>query len=153
MALLLVQHGKSLSKEVDPERGLSDEGKKETELMATILCEHNVKVSSVEHSGKKRARETAEIFMAHLGSSADMRERNGLAPLDDVTNIDIEPDKNIMLIGHLPFMEKLVSFLTTGSAERESIVKFQNSGIVALDKNKETGSWYVKWMLSPKVEA
>jgi phosphohistidine phosphatase len=63
MALFLVQHGKSLPKEKDPDRGLSRQGIEETRAMAGVAQKQNVQVSRIIHSGKKRALQTAEIFM------------------------------------------------------------------------------------------
>ena len=54
MALFLVQHGKSLPKEVDPEQGLSDEGRTETEAIASVAREHGVRIARIVQSGKKR---------------------------------------------------------------------------------------------------
>ena len=53
MALFLVQHGKSLPKEKDPDQGLSREGLAETQVMADLAVENNVQVMRIIHSGKK----------------------------------------------------------------------------------------------------
>ena len=80
-----------------------------------------------------------------------VEQKQGLDPLDDVLNLNPDPDKNIMLVGHLPFMERLVSSLITGSPDHPPLVKFQNGGVVALDRDRETDSWYVKWTLFPNI--
>ena len=152
MPILLVQHGKNLPKEIDPEKGLSPEGRKDVERIAEMMCNYRVSVSEIWHSGLKRARQTAEIFAARLGSVLEPLKRDGLAPLDDVTGLNLNPDENLMIVGHLPFMERLVSFLVAGSPDRPPVVKFQNGGVVALDKNDETGSWYIRWTLFPNFE-
>ena len=80
MALLLVQHGKNLSKEEDPEKGLSTEGRKDVKQTAGWLKSFEVSVNEIWHSGLKRARETAEIFAAYLGVPEGMgsyREQSG----------------------------------------------------------------------------
>jgi len=66
MAVYLVQHGKSLNDQEDPEKGLSERGKAETERIAGVAQGYAVQVSSILHSGKKRARQTAEIMAARL---------------------------------------------------------------------------------------
>jgi phosphohistidine phosphatase len=151
MALFLVQHGKNLSKDVDPEKGLSDEGKNEVEKIAGRAKEYGLIVSAIKHSGKKRARETAEIFAGYLEPRGGVEEMAGLAPLDDVTKLDFKAPENLMLVGHLPFMEKLASYLITASSERPPVVKFQNGGIVCLDREPETGSWFIKGTLFPRI--
>ncbi len=149
MSLLLVQHGKNLPKDKDPEKGLSPEGIKDVEQVADVLIANGVSVSSIWHSGLKRAQQTADIFASFIGGGIDVFQKEGLAPLDDVTELNPDPEENIMLVGHLPFMEKLVSFLIAGSPERPPVVKFRNGGTVAMDKYRESGAWYIKWTLFP----
>lgn len=152
MALYLVQHGKSLPKDKDPQKGLSQEGIAETERIAQVAKGYNVRVSKITHSGKTRARQTADIFEAVLKPKGGIHERSGLNPLDDVTafadTIDSAEDR--MLVGHLPFMEKLTAYMITGSAERP-VFKFQNSGIVCLDIDPATGFWVIKWAIMPNI--
>lgn len=152
MALYLVQHGKSLPKEIDPEQGLSEEGASDVERIAGVAASYGVMVASIEHSGKKRARQTAQILASALNPEKGVGERSGLNPLDDVEAIagNLRSEANLMLVGHLPFMERLASRLVTGSAERR-IFKFQNGGIVCLDREPDAPSWYIKWTLMPKI--
>ncbi len=154
MALYLVQHGLSLSKEEDPERGLSEAGIAEVSRIADQASESGVQVSGVRHSGKKRARQTAEIMAAKLLSGGEVEEISGLGPLEDVAalsdilGLDQNDGNRLMLVGHLPFMEKMASYLLTGSAGK-TVVKFQNGGIVCLNKDSALGPWYLKWSLVP----
>ena len=60
MALYLVQHGKSLPKDQDAEQGLSQEGMADVERIAGVAQGYGVRVRTIQHSGKKRARQTAE---------------------------------------------------------------------------------------------
>ncbi|MCJ7772188.1 MAG: hypothetical protein MUP22_03525, partial [Desulfobacterales bacterium] len=46
--------------------------------------------------------------------------------------------EDVMLVEHLPFMERLTAYLITGSFEKP-VFKFQNIGIVCLDKDQATG--------------
>lgn len=153
MAIYLVQHGHSLPKEADPERGLSEQGVAEVRLIAERARDHNILVSQVIHSGKRRASQTAHIFAQVLQPADGVSERAGLHPLDDVRTIadSLDPNKNQMLVGHLPFMEKLVSFLITGSAEKP-VIKFQNGGIICLDQLPDSGAFYIKWALLPVID-
>jgi len=152
MALYLVQHGKSLPKDQDPQKGLSEEGIAETERIAGVAKGYGVQVSTITHSGKTRARQTAEIFSTALAPEAGVQEASGLNPLDDVAGIAaaLDSTKNIMLVGHLPFMERLTSYLITGSVQKP-VFKFQNSGIVCLDQDPVVESWVIKWTLMPNI--
>ena len=153
MALFLVQHGKSLPKDKDPDQGLSKEGLAETQTMAAAAAENNVQVMRILHSGKKRALQTAEILVKELEPEAGISKGNGLAPLDDVTAFaaTLDNDEDIMIVGHLPFLERLVSHLITGSQDTP-VIKFQNSGIICLDKQDATGSWFLRWALFPRFD-
>ncbi len=152
MALYLVQHGKSLPKDRDPDQGLSKEGIAETERMANLARDHGVTVFQIRHSVKTRARQTAEIFARSLNPKQGIREVSGIKPLDDVAayTAKINPDDNVMLVGHLPFMERITSYLVTGSID-QAVFRFQNSGIVCLDKEPEKQDWVILWALMPKI--
>jgi phosphohistidine phosphatase len=152
MALFLVQHGKSLPKDKDPEQGLSEEGISEVEQIAKVAKGYGVYVSRIIHSGKKRARQTADIFAFSLKPENGVQESTGLKPLDDVSAYagKINSEDNIMLVGHLPFMERLTSYLITGSIDIQ-VFKFQNAGIVCMDKDPDSGSWFIRWALMPKI--
>ena len=152
MALFLLQHGKSLSKDKDPNKGLSEAGIHETERIAQVAKGYGVHVSGIAHSGKTRARQTADIFASALKPEGGLQEISGLNPLDDVTAVSdsLDSTEDRMLVGHLPFMERLTAYLITGSIERP-VFKFQNSGIVCLDTDPATGSWVIKWALMPHI--
>ena len=152
MALYLIQHGKSLSKDQDPDQGLSAEGIAESERMAKLAKDYDVAVSQIRHSVKTRARQTAEIFAAALSPKQGIQEVSGIKPLDDVAAYaaEIDPAEDIMLVGHLPFMERMTAFLITGSIDKPGF-KFQNSGIVCLDKDPEAPAWVIQWALMPKI--
>lgn len=153
MPLFLVQHGKSLSKDIDPDPGLSEQGILDTNRIADVAKAYGVLISSIVHSGKTRARMTAEIFSLALEPVNGIQQIDGMAPLDDVAAFakEINPNENRLFVGHLPFMERLTSFLITGSVEKP-IFKFQNSGIVCLDFYSETESWAIKWSLMPNID-
>jgi len=150
MKLFLVQHGLSLSKDKDPEKGLSDIGKEETLRIADVAKHYAIPVAKIVHSGKKRARETAIAFQEALQTETDVEEIPGINPKDDVKAFadSIDSSANILVVGHLPFMEKLVSYLTTGS-EDIGVYRFQNSGIVCLEE--VDSDWRVTWTLNPQI--
>ncbi len=152
MALFLVQHGKSLPKDQDPNQSLSEEGIADSKRIASVARGYGVHVSCIKHSGKKRAQQTADIFASALKPEGGVREAEGLRPLDDVTALadKINSTDNLMLVGHLPFMERLTSYLITGLIDKP-VFKFQNSGIVCMDKDPDSGSWVIKWTLMPKI--
>lgn len=152
MAVYLVQHGKSLPKDQDPEKGLSETGAAESRRIAEVARGYRVAVSAICHSGKKRALQTAEIFSDALSPPDGIRRLDGLNPMDDIAVFakTIDNDKNVMYVGHLPFMERLAAYLV---ADRKAppVFKFQNSGIVCLDMDPDNGGWVIKWTLMPHI--
>lgn len=153
MAVYLVQHGHCMSEEMDPEKGLSEQGFSEVQMIADIVRDRNVPVSQIIHSGKKRAEQTAHIFAEELVPEEGLARMEGLNPMDEVAALSKKMDasKNTMLIGHLPFMEKMVSYLITGSVDKP-VVKFQNAGVVCLEQVPVSGDWYIKWTLLPVID-
>ena len=152
MALYLVQHGRSLPRDVDPDQGLSVEGVSQVERIAGVAKGYGVSVTRILHSGKQRALQTAIIMGSILEPRGGIQAADGLAPLDPVEPWAerLKPGEGLMLVGHLPFMEKLASFLVTG-AEVPMIFKFQNGGIVCFDRSPEASSWFIKWALMPNI--
>ena len=134
MAFYLVQHGKSLAGD-DPDPGLSPEGIADTERIAEVAAGYRVRVAVIRLSVKARARDTAAVFAHSLRPEGGTEEVSGLKPLDDVIAFAerISPEADVMLVGHLPFMERMTSYLVTGSADI-SVFSFQNSGIVCLGR-------------------
>jgi phosphohistidine phosphatase len=152
MAVYLVQHGKCLSKEVDPDRGLTDEGIAEVKKIAQVAADYGIAVSEISHSGKKRALQTAEIFSTSLGS-INIGRIEGINPTDDVIPFAqlLDNEADTMYVGHMPFLARLLSYLITGDTE-SPVFAFQNGGIVCLDKNGKNDPWVIKWTLMPKID-
>lgn len=147
MFLYLIQHGRSFSKEQDPERPLSDEGKVETELMANYLKNKIKHLDSIWHSQKLRSTQTAKIISEALGKISTL-ERNDINPLDPVSKLPEElkgSNKDIMIVGHLPFLQKLASKLLTGD-ENQRIITFTYSCTLCLSYQDE---WSIQWFLIP----
>jgi phosphohistidine phosphatase len=152
MPIYLVQHALSLPKEQDAEQGISEEGQADVDRIANVAQAHNINVKKIQHSGKKRARQTAELFENVLKPTEGVESSSGLNPLDDVTEFadSLQSSSNCMIVGHLPFLQRLTSWLIIGKIEH-TVFKFQNGGLVCLDKSPEDKYWHIKWTLMPKV--
>ncbi|MCG8568565.1 MAG: phosphohistidine phosphatase SixA [Spirochaetes bacterium] len=151
MHLFLIQHGKAKSKGEDPLRGITDQGREETQRMTVFLEKLNPEIQKIWHSSKKRSLETAKIFKEKLSKSVKMSEYSHLNPNDSIENIvkEINGTKDsVMIVGHLPFMDKLASYLLSAD-EDQNIVQFKNSGIVCLEKNND--HWRLLWAVVPDI--
>jgi phosphohistidine phosphatase len=87
MSVFLVQHGLSLPKTEDPEKGLSEKGREETLKIAEVAGGYSVNISKIFHSGKKRAEQTALIMAEHLCHGPAIEQLADISPMDDVTII------------------------------------------------------------------
>ena len=153
MNIYLMQHGKPVTKEKNPDKPLSDRGRDDVRKMAGFLKKAGIQVETVFHSGKTRARQTAEIISSKINPGKESQKRGALSPLDDVKTIAEEikqGQKDFMIVGHLPHLGKLVSFLTTGS-DSSQVVGFQQGGVVCLRTNEEEKNWAIAWMLVPEI--
>ncbi len=149
MKLYLVQHGKAEDKAVDPARPLTAAGASDVEAMAALLEKMQPSIAEVWHSGKERARQTAEILAARMAGAAIAVEHAGLAPNDPVAPVCdalAAREEDLMLVGHLPFLAKLAGCLLTGDAQRAPVA-FQMGGMVCLER--KAGAWAVQWMVTP----
>ena len=117
--------------------------------MATQAAKKNFIITKIFHSGKKRAEQTAIIMKDYINPAFGIAQSVRIDPNDDIFYaLDlIEQTENIMIVGHLPFLEKLVSHLVTGDQETE-VMKFPTAGMVCLDKDSK-GKWNIKWKLFP----
>lgn len=151
MNLYLVQHGEAVTAEVDPARPLSERGQREVGKVARFAARHcRLHLSHIHHSGKFRARQTAEILAASL-SLPEPVVIDGLAPMDDPelwASRLAGLEEGIMLVGHLPHLARLTGLLL-GTGPESTPVRFQMGGIVALVKDE--GRWALQWMLVPEL--
>jgi len=151
MHVFLVQHGEAKPEPEDPSRPLTDRGREEVRRVARHAAALGLQVAEIRHSGKLRARQTAEIFAAALSPSHGMREMDGLAPADDPGKARAEVEsvrEPLMLVGHLPHLSRLASLLLVGDPGRE-IIRFRNGAIVCLVKSE--GGWLLQWVLTPEL--
>lgn len=111
--LYLVRHGGAVPEQVDPARPLSEKGRFEVEETARQLKDQGARVDEIWHSGKLRARQTAEII-ARILNINNIFEKPGLKPNDDaaaIAELLRQTGKTILIAGHLPFIPKLANLL------------------------------------------
>ena len=149
MRLYLVQHGQAKSEDEDPERPLTDKGADDVARVADQAVKQlGVRAERVLHSGKTRARQTAEIWGRLL--DVGVAQTDDLGPKDDTTRwvkrLDDEVS-DLMLIGHLPHLARLTGLLLTGKPD-DSVVRFTPGGLVGLERTD--AGWVVAVVLPAK---
>jgi len=153
MKLYLIQHGEARSEVEDPERSLTERGEKEVMSVSKVSAGLQIRPFKIYHSGKLRAKQTAEIIANGLRiPNSTIQPVQGLNPNDDIRPWAERISKgrgDLMLVGHLPFLEKLTSFLLCGN-ENVRLVLFRYGAIVCLDQKEDKG-WAVRWILTPEM--
>ncbi|HBL22640.1 MAG TPA: phosphohistidine phosphatase SixA [Deltaproteobacteria bacterium] len=152
MLLYLVRHGEAKREDEDPERGLTDNGLRNARRMGEFLSFMDTQFDVIIHSTKKRAAQTAQVFTESIRPKKGIGEEQGLAPNDDpapwVERINAM-DEDTAIVGHLPFLDRLLGLLVLGDADRR-IVDFKAAGAICL-KPAGSGRWLIVWALGPEV--
>ena len=148
LRLYLVQHGQAMSEDENPDRPLTERGGAEVLAVAHhAVTALGVRPARVLHSGKTRARQTAEIWADQLGGQAE--QADALAPNDDPTvwaGRAGASDDDLMLVGHLPHLGAVAGLLLTGAAG-DAVVAFRPGTVVGLERDQH--GWAVRLALPP----
>lgn len=150
MEIYLVRHGEAIPEYENPRRPLTEEGRDDAEKVARAAAGRNIRIVEILHSDKLRAKETAGIMARVLAPERGMRQISGLAPEDDplIAGAEIETAAvPVMLVGHLPHLDRLAALLLTGDAER-TVVDFSPATMACLARTR--GAWSLSWILRPE---
>lgn len=131
--LFLVHHASALGPDVDPRRPLSAEGRAHAERLAREAARRGVRPAVVWHSGKLRARQTAEAFWRACNPLASFAAARGLQPTDPpewARDLLAGQTRDVMLVGHMPNLDRVLALL---SGNAEAVSGFPEHGLVALD--------------------
>jgi len=149
MRVYLVQHGLAKEKQEDVNRPLSAQGHGDVTRTAGFLSLHEKpKPLRIMHSGVLRAEQTANMFSQDWGGIRCEKALD-LGPNDDPSIWSAHlasMNDDVMLVGHLPYMQRLAGLLVCGNTQSEA-VHFRNGGVVCLER-RETG-WSLLWQVNP----
>jgi phosphohistidine phosphatase len=154
--IVLVHHGDALGPDVDPMRPLSTPGRAASARLAAAAAARGVSPDVVWHSGKLRARQTAELFWRACNPAAAFSAARGLQPADPPTWMRDqlgEDDRSILIAGHMPHLAGLLRLLCGEPPDAPATVfplhapvtVFPPHGCVALERDGEI--WKELWRL------
>ena len=135
-------------------RPLSTVGRAATERLAGLAALRGVKPDVIWHSGKLRARQTAEVFWKACNPFAPITAERGLLPGDPPQWMHDRltgETRSVLIAGHMPYLPRLLSLLTAGKAvasapsERSAPSDFPLHGCVALEPDGDR--WMEIWRL------
>ena len=145
MKLFLVHHGDAVGPDVDARRPLSEHGRVAVERLADKTAAAGVNPSVIWHSGKLRAKQTAEIFWRACNALAEFSATRDLQPDDSPSwmrdRLRHEP-RDLLLAGHFPHLPGLLRLLDADAAA------FPLHGVVALETSDEGQTWRELWRLA-----
>jgi phosphohistidine phosphatase len=120
MRACLVHHADAVMPNVDPQRPLSELGRRQAAWIASSIRSSGWQPAAIWHSGKLRSRQTAEAILRACNPMAPFRMVRGLQPDDPPEWMRDElaaEDRDILLVGHMPHIAKLARLLGAGTAE------------------------------------
>jgi phosphohistidine phosphatase len=142
--IYLVHHAPALGPEVDPQRPLSAEGAAHAERLAAAGRAAGVAPALIWHSGKLRARQTAEAFLRQCNPFAAFRMVRGLRPEDApelVGSAMAAETADLLVVSHMPLLPALAHLLCP------AITDFPVHGLLALERD-EAGRHSERFRLS-----
>ena len=144
--IYLVHHADAVGPDVDPQRPLSSVGRMHIDRLARDVAARGVKPEAIWHSGKLRAKQTADVLRQACNPLAEFAAIRGLQPMDPsswIADALTGGTREVMLVGHMPNLPRVLTRLVTGRDEPP--LEFPQHGIVALDMG-DTG-WEERWRL------
>ena len=115
------------------------------ERLAADAAHRGVKPEAVWHSGKLRARQTAEALWRACNPLAEFSATRGLQPNDAPEFVKDQltgETRDVMLVGHMPNLERVHSLLV----QRDDREPFPLHGLVALEFDRNV--WVERWRLT-----
>jgi phosphohistidine phosphatase len=146
MHLFLVHHGQAVGPEVDTRQPLSPVGRASVDRVAALAAARGARPMIVWHSGKLRARQTAESFWKACNALAELSATKDLQPDDPAQRMRDRvrgETRDLMLTGHFPHLPRLLELLV-GSA---GAAPFPANGVVALVTKDEGTTWRELWRI------
>ena len=152
MQLYLIQHGEAYRKEENPERPLTPKGLKDIQQLGELLNLSDIKIDTILHSVKLRAQQTAEEINQCIEGHISIEISNQINPKDPPLEFISTLEKinsNLLIVSHLPFLAKLVSYLIMGQEEPITIA-FKPGSVVCLEQTEDK-KWLIAWMIRPEL--
>ena len=132
-------------------RPLSSNGLVASTTLAEEAAARGIKPDVVWHSGKIRAKQTAQLFWRACNPLAGLEAVHGLQPGDPprwMRDRLFGETRSILVVGHMPHLPGLLSLLR-GEGDASVTLDFPAHGCVALEAAEDR--WNELWRLSSQV--
>jgi phosphohistidine phosphatase len=142
MNLYLLRHGIAVDPSVpgfvrDAERPLTPKGRRRLRQAAGAMVVLKISFDAIFSSPYLRAKQTAEIVAKSLKCRKKLKFTDELTPggnpkslIQQLNELRPKP-KNILLVGHEPYLSKLIALLTAGNTSME--IDLKKGGLCKLE--------------------
>ena len=133
--VFLVHHAEAVDSSLDPQRPLTPEGATHANRLAQEAAARGVKPAAIWHSGKLRARHTADAFWRACNPLSEFAAIRGLQPADPpdwIRDRLLGETRDVMLVGHMPNIARVAEYLAAARM-------FPAHGLLAIDWDGEKG--------------
>ena len=149
MVVYLVHHGDAVGPDVDPRRPLSEQGRERVVHLAAEAAARGAHPAVVWHSGKLRARQTAEAYWRACNALATFSAMRDLQPDDPPEWIRDRlrgETRDILIAGHYPHLPRLLTLMVS-TDHRTDVRSFPQHGVVAVQTDDEGKTWREIWRI------
>lgn len=143
-----MRHGEAKTAEQDPQRGLTDNGNRLVGQVAQMVLDKGVTLSTIYHTDKTRAAQTARIVHDLISPAARIETCDGMLPNDSAQEfLNRVPGMHdhTLLVSHLPFLPGLLAALTQRPV---SNIGFLPATWLCLERQQHN-RWRIAWTVSP----
>jgi phosphohistidine phosphatase len=145
LKLFLVHHADAVGPEIDTRRPLSPVGVAQADRAAANAAARGARPAVVWHSGKLRARQTAQACWRACNALAEFSASPDLQPADPPARVRDRlrgESRDILIAGHFPHLPGLLALLLNHDAS------FPQHGVVALETVDEGETWKELWRIT-----
>src|SRR6266496_3921914 len=159
MDLYILRHGlagESGTYKNDSQRPLTPKGKRKLKAVSRAMAELELDFDQIVSSPYARARQTAELVANALKASKKLRLSETLTPegsskhlIEMLQNMKPTPEV-VMLVGHEPYLSRLISLLVTGNSSSRVVLKKGGLCKLSIESLKHGQCAGLEWLLTPK---
>ena len=161
MNLYLLRHGLAVpdtdvNMQTDRQRPLTPEGLKKSRRVAKALKAMELSFELILSSPYLRAHQTAEVVAREFGLGSGIELADELTPEASPRQLLKKLEsrrhlpKDLLLVGHEPFLSSLISLMLCGSLEPRVVLKKSGLAKLSVISFQPESPAILEWLLTPK---
>jgi phosphohistidine phosphatase len=161
MNIFILRHGIAVERgtpgfDTDSERPLTTKGKRQLRKSTAAMKRMKLRFDLILSSPYKRAKRTAEIVAEELKLKKRLKFTDTLKYEGDPENLAVEmarlkpAPKNVLLVGHEPYLSRLASLLVSGNGDLAMDLKKGGLCMLETDDLHAGKCAQLAWLLTPK---